>query len=186
MTLLLTFSLLYIPFMSCISASSYIYVNGFSVSEKVYSYYFSANAVFLLLGPMTYIAISKHFHYKAIIPAAYIVIAISGLLITTIGNLGPLVFCLTVIPASLCANVLGAPRTNLMIEQVHSDIGAASSLLGCTFTLFGSIGMMIISTDFINRVVLMGVLYFIIGLVSLLLWAVVSKRPYIKHVHYHE
>ncbi|MDN5316461.1 MAG: transporter, family, multidrug resistance protein [Thermoanaerobacterium sp.] len=180
--LLLTFALLNIAFMSFITGSSYIYVNGFGVSEKVYSYYFSVNAVFLLLGPMVYIRLSKYFHYKTIINAAYIVITISGLLLITIGNLGPIVFCLSLIPASLFGNILGPPRTNLMIEQVHGDIGAASSLIGFTFTLFGSIGMVIISTDFVNRVVLIGALYFTIGIVSLVLWSIVSKKPYVKHI----
>lgn len=181
MYLLLMFSLLNIAFMSFISGSSYIYVNGFGVSEKVYSYYFAANAMFLLIGPMAYIQISRFIHYKTIITGAYIVTIISGILLITIGTSSPMVFCLSLIPASLCGNILGPPRTNLMIEQVEGDIGSASSLMGCIFTLFGSIGMVLISTDSINKVVLMGVMYFIIGIISLVAWVILYKKPYIKH-----
>jgi len=181
MSLLLMFSLLNIAFMSFISGSSYIYVNGFGVSEKVYSYYFAANAMFLLIGPMVYIQLSRFIHYKTIITGAYIVTIISGILLITIGNTSPTVFCLSLIPASLCGNILGPPRTNLMIEQVEGDIGSASSLMGCIFTLFGSIGMMLISTDAINKVVLMGAMYFIVGIISLVAWVILYKKPYIKH-----
>jgi DHA1 family bicyclomycin/chloramphenicol resistance-like MFS transporter len=181
MYLLLMFSLLNIAFMSFISGSSYIYVNDFGVSEKVYSYYFAANAIFLLIGPMFYIQISRFIHYKTIIAGAYIVTIISGILLMTIGTSSPMIFCLSLIPASLCGNILGPPRTNLMIEQVDGDIGSASSLMGCIFTLFGSIGMMLISTDAINKVVLMGAMYFIIGIISLVAWVILYKKPYIKH-----
>ncbi len=180
-TLLLTFALLNIAFMSFISASSYIYVDGFGVSEKGYSYYFAANAVFLLLGPMVYIRISKYIHYKTIIKAVYVVVALCGLLLITVGSKGPLVFCLCLIPASFCGNILGPPRTNLLIEQVQGDTGAASSLMGCTFTLFGSIGMLLISIGSANRVVLMGTLYLIIGIISLVSWLILLKKPYIRH-----
>lgn len=54
---------------------------------------------------------------------------------------------------NLCGNILGPPRTNLMIEQVEGDIGSASSLMGCIFTLFGSIGMVLISTDDVNKII---------------------------------
>lgn len=181
MYLLLMFSLLNIAFMSFISASSYIYVDGFGVSEKVYSYYFAANAIFLLLGPMIFIQISKFIHYKTIITGVYIVTIISGILLITIGNSSPVVFCLSLIPASLCGNILGPPRTNLMIEQVEGDIGSASSLMGCIFTLFGSIGMLLISTEAVNKIVLMGAMYFIIGIISLVAWLILYKKPYIKH-----
>ena len=101
MSLLIILSMISIASMSFISASSYIYVDGFGLSEKVYSYYFAINAVFFLLGPLLYIKLSKVYHSNSIITVSYIVISISGLLICTIGNLSPLVFALSLIPASL-------------------------------------------------------------------------------------
>lgn len=184
-SLLLTFSMFSIASMSFITASSYIYVNGFGVSETVYSYYFAANAVFFLLGPLIYIRLSKHFNGISFITVGYIVMSISGLLISTIGTSKPWIFALCLIPASLFGSIMGPPRTNLMLEQLQGDTGAASSLMSCAFTFFGCIGMLVISLNFINRVVLMGSLYLIIGLASLLLWLTVYKKPYIKHVSYH-
>jgi DHA1 family bicyclomycin/chloramphenicol resistance-like MFS transporter len=105
--------------------------------------------------------------------------------ICTIGNLSPLVFALALIPASLFGSIMGPARTNLMLEQLQGDTGAASSLMSCAFTFYGSIGMFMISLNFASRIVLMGLMYLIIGLISLTLWLIISKKPYIKQVMNH-
>ena len=183
-SLLMTFSMISIAGMSFISASSYIYVDGFGLSEKVYSYYFALNAVFYLLGPLLYIKLSKIYNSNSIITVSYIVTSISGLLVCIIGNLSPLVFALSLIPASLFGSIMGPARTNLMLEQLQGDTGAASSLMSCAFTFYGSIGMLMISLNLSNRIVVMGLMYLIIGLISLTLWLSISKKPYIKQVSY--
>jgi len=184
-SLLIILSMISVATMSYISASSYIFVDGFGLSEKVYSYYFAINAVFFLLGPLLYIKLSKAYHSNSIITASYIVISISGVLICTIGNLNPLLFALSLIPASLFGSIMAPARTNLMLEQLQGDTGAASSLISCAMTLYGSIGMFIISLNFSNKIVVMGLMYLVIGIVSLIAWLIISKKPYIKQVTYH-
>lgn len=72
-----------------------------------------------------------------------------------------------------------------MIDQLQGDTGATSSLISFAFTFFGSIGMLMISTNFLNRITLMGFMYLIIGVIILISWLVISRKPYIKHVAYH-
>jgi DHA1 family bicyclomycin/chloramphenicol resistance-like MFS transporter len=182
MYVILSFVFLQIATMSYITGSSYIYVDGFGITEQMYSYYFAANAVFLLLGPLVYLKAAKHFNYRSIIRTSFLVVATCGLLIVLFGNTGPLIFCLILIPASLFGNMLGPIRMNLMIEQVDDDMGAASSVIMCTFTLIGSIGMLLISTDFMNKITLMGSLYVIMSLICLAVWIKVSKMPIIRHL----
>ncbi|MDP4088349.1 MAG: multidrug effflux MFS transporter [Bacillota bacterium] len=184
-SLLITFSMMSIASMSFISASSYIYVDGFGLSERTYSYFFAANAVFFMVGPLLYIKISKRYKSNSIITLGYIVTIISGLLLSTIGNLSPWIFALAMVPASLLGSIMGPPRTNLMIEQLEGDTGAASSLMSCAFTFFGSIGMFVISLDFSNRILVMGLMYTVIGIMSLIAWLVISKKPYIINVPCH-
>ena len=184
-SLLMILSMISIATMSYISASSYIFVDGFGLSEKVYSYYFAMNAVFFLLGPLLYIKLSKNYHSNSIITVSYIVISISGVLICTVGNLSPLAFALSLIPASLFGSIMAPARTNLMLEQLQGDTGAASSLMSCAMTFYGSIGMFTISLNFSNKIVVMGLMYLIIGFVSLISWLIISKKSYIKQVTYH-
>ena len=182
MTLLLLFAIMQIPFLGFITSSSFIYVDGFGVSEKVYSYFFAANAVFLLLGPLLYLRLNRFMKYPRIIALAFLVIAASGLAVMTLGHMGPMIFCLLLIPASLFANVLGPPRTSLLLEQVDGDTGSAVSLMSSILTIFGSIGMYIMPLVSGFRIQFLGGAYLVIGLLSLVGWLVISKRPYIRHM----
>lgn len=183
--LLLTFTFIATASMSFITASSYIYIDDFGVSEKVYSYFFAANALFFLIGPLLYIKLSKHYTDKLIIKLSYTIITISGLLISSIGSSNPIIFTLSLMPASLFISLINPARVNLIIEQLEGDTGSASSLISCASTIFGSTGMFIISMDFSNRIRVMGIMYALIGAASLVAWLILSKKPYIKHVTYH-
>jgi len=176
MSLVITFSIMSIPSMSFISASSYIFVDGFGLSEKVYSYYFAANSVFFLIGPLVYIKLSKHFNKIPYITIAYIVMSLSGLTMFILGNISPLIFMLSIIPASFFGSLIRPLSTHTMLDQISEDTGSASSIISCASTFFGCIGMLLISSGFLNRVVLMGMLYMITSIVSLTLWLNFSKK----------
>lgn len=183
-SLLMTFSMMSIPSMSFITASSYIYVSGFGLSEQVYSYFFAANALFFLLGPLVFIKISKKINSGSIITTCFIIESMSGVLIFILGRLNPWLFALSVVPASLTGSIIGPPSTNLMLEQLKGDTGAASSLMSCFYTFFGSIGMLLISSDILNRVLMLGLMYFLIALISLVSWLNIYKKPYINQVSF--
>lgn len=180
--LLFTFGLRSIPFMSYISASAYIFVDNFGLDEKTYSYFFAFNALFFLLGPILYIRVSKHFDYNKIITFSYIMMIVSGVLMVTIGFESPWLFAITVAPASLFANLVNAPTVNLLIEQVKENVGAASSMMGFMFQVFGIIGMVLISVITFDKVIVMGLMYSVLGVIALVLWFVLFNKPYVKHI----
>jgi len=176
MSLLITFSIMSIPSMSFISASSYIFVDGFGLSEKVYSYYFAANSVFFLIGPLVYIKLSRHYNKIPYITIAYIVMSFSGLCMFMTGNISPWIFMLSLIPASFFGSLIRPQTTHIMLDQIKGDAGATSSIMSCAFTFFGCIGMLLISSSFLNRIVLMGLMYMITSIISLILWLNFSKK----------
>ena len=182
MSLLLTFSLMGIPMMSFISSSSYIYVNQFGLSEQVYSYYFAANAFFMVIGPLLYMRISRIIRPISLITASYVIACISGLLISTLGINSPWMFALSLLPATLAGSITRPPSANLMLEQQKGDTGAVVSLMSFTFTVFGSIGMIIISLDWANRVRVMGIMYLVFAFASLVVWNRISKKPFVQKV----
>ena len=64
-----------------------------------------------------------------------------------------------------------------MLEQQGSDnAGSASSLIGFSYNLFGITGMILISQDWANRVIVIGIINIFCALISLALWLVFSKR----------
>jgi len=182
MALLLTFALMGIPMMSFITSSSYIYVNQFGLSEQVYSYYFAGNAVFMVIGPLIYMRLTRLVNPISLITVSYVIACFSGLLIVTVGSQSPMLFALSLLPATLACSVTRPPTANLMLEQQKGDTGAVISLMSFSFTIFGSIGMMIISLDWANRVRVMGLLYVVFALASLVLWSWISKKTFVQKV----
>ncbi|MHB8072156.1 multidrug effflux MFS transporter [Desulfosporosinus fructosivorans] len=182
MSLLLTFSLMAIPMMSFISASSYIYVNQFGLSEQVYSYFFAANAFFMVIGPLLYMRVVRLIKPISLITASYVIACLSGILICTIGTQSPWLFALSLLPATLTGSITRPPSANLMLEQQKGDTGAVVSLMSFAFTLFGSLGMILISFDWANLVRVMGLMYVVFAFASLVLWVKISKKSFVQKV----
>jgi DHA1 family bicyclomycin/chloramphenicol resistance-like MFS transporter len=178
--LLITFSLSGIAFMAYVSGSSYIFIEQFGLNEQQFSYYFAANATVMISGPLLYVKLHKYFSNNFIIVSSFIIMTISGLLLFFFGSIAPIIFLLALIPSSIVSGIIRPPSTNYMFEQVEQDAGSVSSLMSCSFMFMGSIGMFIISFDWHNRVLIIGILMALTALLSLALWFRILKKSLIK------
>ncbi len=174
--LLLLFSLGGISGLAFVTASTYIYQDGFHLSSQVYSYYFGLNAVCLILGPMLYMRLSRRFHPEAIIRACFLVTLASGVLVVSLGNLAPYIFALGILPSSIAGSIIRPPSTNLMLEQQSGDTGSMVSVIGCVNLLMGALGMTLISLPWGNTIVALGVMIVLTSAASLLTWPIVIKQ----------
>jgi DHA1 family bicyclomycin/chloramphenicol resistance-like MFS transporter len=181
-SLLLLFSMTSISTMAYVASSSYVYQVGFGTSEQVYSYYFALNGIGLLLGPMLYIRLAARFDRDAIVKVCFGAIAVSGLLVFFLGSLSPIIFAFCILPATVAGVCSRPPGTNLMLEQQNEDTGSASSLMGCTMTLMGTIGMLLISLDMGGIVPTLGVITAATGIMASALWLFLSRQPFIKRI----
>jgi len=100
-SLLLIFSLLSLSGMAFIASSSYIYINGFGLSEKLYSLYFAFNALGMIGGPMLYLRLSHRFSRRSIIMAGFACIFAGGMLVYLFGSLQPWLFAICLFPATI-------------------------------------------------------------------------------------
>lgn len=181
-TLLIIFSLLSVSSMAFIAASSYIYINGFRLSEQAYSYYFAFNAIGMITGPMIYLRMSRRFSRRSIIKACFTIISVSGFLIALTGSLQPMIFALVLLPATVMASCVRTPGANLMLEQQQEDTGSASALMSCFGIFMGSVGMTIISLPWSNTIQVLGEMNILTGLTCLTLWLLFSQKPFIKQI----
>jgi DHA1 family bicyclomycin/chloramphenicol resistance-like MFS transporter len=170
------FSLMSFPVFMFIGASADIYVSGFGLNEQSYSLFFGGNALCSALGPLLYMAVSKHFRTSIIIATTFSLTFASGLFVILLGNRGPFIFAFTVIPATVAASMLRPPSANILLEQGKKDAGAASSLMTFSFVFIGSLGLQFISLDWGNRIFMLGLIYMLAGLVSLALWPLAWKK----------
>lgn len=180
--LLALFSMTSISTMAYVASSSYIFQEEFGTSAQAYSYYFAINGIGLLLGPMLYVRLSARFDRDAIVRACFAAIALSGILVFFLGSLGPLAFTLCIMPAIVAGVCSRPPGTNLMLEQQKEDTGSASSLMGCTMTVMGTIGMLLISFDFGGIIPTLGIIITATGLMASAGWRYIFNQPFIKRI----
>lgn len=141
---LIVASLFAIPFFAYISVASYIYIDGFGVSEIGYGLFFAGAALISGVAPMLWVAASKFLTPRK---AMSIIIAVSfvvGIAIILIGGISPWTFFFTFLVFAFFQSFMRPFATNIMLSQQEHDTGSAASLSGFGYNLIGCIGMALI------------------------------------------
>lgn len=183
--LVCTFALPLFPLMAYVTMSSYIYISGFGLSEQAYSYFFAIGGIFLVLGPMIYIKLAKKFKSSSIVKVCFIVLIVCGVLLIAVGERSQYIFVLCMIPALAFGNMLRPPGTNIALAQQDGNIGSASSMISFVNTIIESIGMFVITLNFGNKIMNIGVMYIAFGIISLFLWMRFHNSSFIRQPKEH-
>jgi DHA1 family bicyclomycin/chloramphenicol resistance-like MFS transporter len=179
-SLLIVFSLVSTASLAFVSASSYIYQEGFGLSEQGYSFYFALNAIALIAGPFLYLWLSRHTSRRTIVASGFAVMVAGGVLVCLFGSLGPLVFALALFPASLMGSSVRPPGAFLMLDQQEEDTGSASALINCSGLVFGSAGMVLVFLAGENLVLGLGAINVAVGVVCLAGWMLIGRRGLVR------
>jgi DHA1 family bicyclomycin/chloramphenicol resistance-like MFS transporter len=179
-SLLVVFSLVSTASLAFVSASSYIYQEGFGLSEQGYSLYFALNAVALIAGPLLYLRLSRNFSRRAIVAAGFAVMIAAGLIVCLFGNLAPLVFALALFPASLMGSAVRPPGAFLMLDQQKEDTGSAAALINCSSLVFGSAGMVLVFLAGESLVLGLGAINVAVGAVCLAGWVLIARLSSVR------
>lgn len=181
-SLLLIFSLVMMPLFSYLAASSYIYEQEFGLKALQYSFFFMMNATTAVVAPLCYLQMSRRLHSRTIITLCFAVIAVSGVLICSIGHLHPWLLALCIMPATLTMGIIRPPSTHLLLEQQAHATGAASALIICSGSLFGSLGMCLMSCNWSSIIIPLGIVHLASGLLCGVLWLTLARQPFVKQV----
>jgi DHA1 family bicyclomycin/chloramphenicol resistance-like MFS transporter len=181
-SLLIVFSLVSTASLAFITDSSYIFVNQFGLSEQWYSFYFAVIAVGMISGPFLYLRLSRYIRRNTIIVSCFAIMAVSGVMISLFGDLGPVAFTLALFPASMIGSCVRPSGTFLMLQQQKEDTGSASSLINCSGLLFGSAGMVLVSVGGDDLILSIGIINFSVGLVCLSGFMLIKRLHLAKEV----
>ncbi|MGX9521095.1 multidrug effflux MFS transporter [Vibrio mediterranei] len=177
--LLCIFSIAPMALMAFLAAGSYIYINGFGLTEQEFSYYFAFNAMCASLGPSIYMKLSRHISVQKVITLCFLILALMGVLTLSIGSTAPWVFALIAAPATLMVIMMRVPGTNLMLDQQDKDTGSAVALIQFFAMICGSAGMLLVSMRPDALIANLGMIQLSIGIVGGLLWFVVRNRAFV-------
>jgi MFS transporter, DHA1 family, multidrug resistance protein len=174
--LVIVFSIVSIPLLAFIGVSSFIFTQRFRLSALEYSIYFGSIAAFYIFGGPLYLFLRRFIKPIPIITASYLGSILSGILILTIGEQSPKLFAISVALGYLCVSIGRPPSNSLLLEQQDRDTGSASSLIQAIFVLTGAFGMMFISYDWSNRIMVIGIMNVVLSTFGLFLWLFTKKR----------
>ncbi|RKF18811.1 Bcr/CflA family efflux MFS transporter [Alginatibacterium sediminis] len=178
-SLLGIFSIAPMALMAFLGAGSYIYIDGFGLTEQQFSYAFAFNALFASFGPSIYLQLSKRIAIQSIISLCFALLCICGVLTFTIGHLSPWIFALIAAPATLTVIATRVPGTNLMLNQQDKDTGSAVAIIQFLGTMCGSIGMILVSLRPESLIENLGTIQFTIGMIGGVSWWYVRSRSYV-------
>lgn len=178
MVLVMSISLL--PLYSFIAGSSDIYINGFGLSEQIFSYFFAFNALALMSGSISCLKLTERMNSRYLITVGFAGILLGGMLILTIGHHGPWSFAFPMAMITYSIGISRPPSNHLVLEQVRKDAGAASSLLIFTYFTLGAVGMWLISQDWLSKIRILGTIALISGAIVLTVWLVLQKKDIIS------
>lgn len=179
--LLVIFSASSVTFMAYISVSAYIYQDIFGLSEQMYSYLFSFNAAMMFVGPILYIKLSTKLSRFTLVNASFIITIVAGILICTVGRLGPWAFLVSLLPATIMGSFVAPPSRYLMLSQIPGgDSGSASAIMMAFSSIAGCAGMTFASLNLGDLVFVVGALNIIISLLCGAAWIFLTSRPSMK------
>jgi len=179
LSLLGIFSLTPMAMLAFLSAGSYIYIDGFGLTEEQFGYAFALNAFCAAFGPSIYMQLSRIISVQTIITLCFSLLTICGALTYTIGHISPWIFGFIAAPATITVIVTRVPGTNLMLDQQAEDTGSAVAIIQFMGMICGSIGMMIVSLSPDTLIENLGTIQFVIGVTAGSLWLFVKKRAYV-------
>jgi len=180
--LTLSFACAGIPFFMYVGCSSEIFISQLGYSEKEYGYFYGANSSAFMLAPLIFSRVSRRFSLKILLPVSY-----CGMLLFAMPMLFPQFGALVrlVLPMWLVTFFFSfgrPPSNNLLLEQVQSDIGAASSLMVFVFFLVGALMMWFISLGWPDKISIIGWGGVFAPAVSLAGWLLANRRFALKFV----
>ncbi|NLZ16218.1 MAG: multidrug effflux MFS transporter [Desulfobulbaceae bacterium] len=174
---LLLFSLIGMPLFAFIGGSADLYMNIMGYSAQGYSYFFAFNSMAFILAPLTFSRVSRHHSVRLLIPLAFCGMLMGGLaLLLPILPL-PWRLALPMLWTTFCFSFCRPAGNNLILEEVSTDVGSASSLMVFFYFVVGASGIWIFSHDWQDKQQVLALMVLLVATVALFLWFLHAILP---------
>ena len=173
------FALMVLPHFGFIGGSTDIFINGFGMSEQMFGVYFAVNAFGLMVGSFTCTRLAGAVTPMRILYVSLYVMLGAGILMLVLGGNSPLTLTIPMVCITFSVGFSRPIANSMILDQVSSDVGAASGVI--TFEMFfvGAMAMELISLDWTHKFMVLGVLALagaLIPLFTLILMRVAERR----------
>lgn len=163
------------PFFAFIGGASEIYILFFGLSKQHFTYFFSLNAIAMMIGSAVCGRVLPRVAPGRLITVGYSGVMAGGAAVYFYGALSPWHLALSMSLISLALGLSRPPSNNIVLEQVQRNIGTASSVLIFANMMCGAAAMEIIALDWSNKIRFLGVSGIISGGAMLLMWLALRR-----------
>ncbi len=179
MLLTITLSIIGIPFFAFIAGSSDIYIAKLGYDERAFGYFFAVNSFAFVVAPLTFSRLARRFKAVQLLPFGFAGMFCSSLLMLLPLFPLPWRIALPMWFFTFSFSFCRPPGNNLILEQVDSDIGAASALMVFLFFMIGVVAMWFFSLGWEDQVFTLGLLGVSAVAAASLLWVILFRffRP---------
>ncbi|MFG0247855.1 MAG: multidrug effflux MFS transporter [Phycisphaeraceae bacterium JB051] len=169
------------PYLGYVAIAPIVYINLFGLSEGWFSFFFAFNAILYMIGAMCSTRVSHHVGDHHLLTACIIGTVIGGIGIICIGHLSPWTFALTMGTITSCFGMTRPISQHIILEQVQTDVGAASSMLVFFQFIVGAICMTLAGLAWPSPIMVFGIMAVSFAIVVLCMWLAIKKQ-----LHNHE
>lgn len=168
--LLLALSVYGMPVFAFIAGSSDLYMTQMGYDEHAFSYFFGANALAFVFAPISFSYLSRTYNPACMIPISFCGMIGSALFFLVPSLMLPWRVTIPMFFVTFFFSFCRPGGSNLILEQVDHDAGAASSLMVFSYFLTGAVAMWFFSWDWSDKLFTLSMLTCISVSVALLFW----------------
>lgn len=140
---LVAMAVLTLPFMAYLAVSAYIYEGTFGLSPTGYSLMLAANVVIGTIGMLVLQRAGRKIGPRAEGAIILGLVLAGGILMLTLGHLGPMIFLLCFLPCAIGVITARPYGLQILLQQFDGDTGSVSALFNFTLIFLGCIGMVL-------------------------------------------
>jgi DHA1 family bicyclomycin/chloramphenicol resistance-like MFS transporter len=181
MVLAMAFSVMILPHFAFIGGSPDIYITGFGVSEQAFGYYFGVNALGIMLGSFVCTRLVVAFTSERILFVSLFGILAAGLVLAVHGAATPVIMAANMFCITFFIGLSRPISNNMCLDQVTTDVGAASSILTFEIFFIGSGAMELIALNWPSKPMFVGYLAIVGTVIPLIVLAIMlrffGRRP---------
>ncbi|MFT6927980.1 MAG: DHA1 family bicyclomycin/chloramphenicol resistance-like MFS transporter [Psychromonas sp.] len=172
--LVLLFSFSALVHYSFIGSAADIYITRFGLSEQMFGYFFALNALSIMSGAFTCGRLKKYFDTKTMLTFSFSGILISSLIMLTEVFPGVWGLAAPMMIASFCFGLSRPSSNHLILEQVNTHVGSASSLMVFFNFMIGAFSMWMIAFNWSDKIITIGTVGVISAGAILVIWLTIN------------
>jgi DHA1 family bicyclomycin/chloramphenicol resistance-like MFS transporter len=150
------FTLMLVPLFTYIGCAAEIYINGFDITAQEFGLHFGAISSGIMLGSMFSARAAGRMRNGVMLAISLAGPLCSSLFLLLVGPSAPYQFTMTMFVCTFCLGLNRPISTNLILDAVDSDVGAASSLMNFSYSTSGALFMTLIAQDWGAKTTMLG------------------------------